>query len=89
MIEINRELRKRNMKSRIVGQIHDCMLADIHKSEIQVFLDLLKDIMTVRLPKAWPWLIVPLETEVDVVPDNGSWNEKQPWSDKTGKWAPL
>lgn len=76
IIEIQKELKKRKMKTRIVGQIHDCMLAEIWKPELQDFLDLCKEVMTIRLPKAWDWIIVPLEVEVDIVEEGKSWNDK-------------
>jgi DNA polymerase I-like protein with 3'-5' exonuclease and polymerase domains len=75
------------MKSMIVGQIHDCILLDIHESEVQKVLDLCHLVMSVELPKVWDWIIVPLEIEVDVVPEGMSWNEKTPWVKTAGVWA--
>lgn len=77
LIRINRELKRRGMKSLIVGQIHDSIVADVLKSELSDFLALCKQIMTVELPRAWPWLIVPLE--VDAAVSETNWYEMEPY----------
>jgi DNA polymerase I-like protein with 3'-5' exonuclease and polymerase domains len=87
-IEIQKELTRRRMRTKLVGKIHDCLLAEIHPAEVQEFLDLCHDVMTVRLPKAWKWIIVPLEIEVDVVPVGMSWSDKELWVKNGGKWLP-
>jgi len=78
-ILLNKALKKRQMKSRIVGIIHDSIVGDVHTDEIQDYLSLADNIMTRRIPKLWPWIIVPLEIEVDVSPPGGSWFDKKPW----------
>lgn len=88
IIEIQKEIRKRSMKSRLIGHIHDCLLADVPFKETQQFLDIVHEVMTVRLLKAWQWIIVPLEVEVDMVEQGESWNEKRPWY-RTDKWRPV
>lgn len=89
IIEIQKELRQRKMKSRLVGQIHDCLLPYIWKPETQRFLDLCHEVMTERLPEAWKWIIVPLETETDIVPEGQSWNEKASWVKKGELWQAV
>ena len=32
---------------------------------------------TVKLPRIWKWIIVPLSVEVDVTPVDGSWADKK------------
>lgn len=86
--ELDREIRKRRMKTLLVGQIHDSILADVPEDEIQDFLHLAHDIMTRRLPNAWRWLNVPIETESEVTPAGGSWHDKAVWTDRGGVWAP-
>ena len=65
----------RKWKTKIVGQIHDSIVADVHRDELDDYLSLAKDVMTKRIRKAWPWIIVPLEIEVEVGEQN--WFEKQ------------
>jgi len=77
LIRLNNWLKKKRMRSRIVGQIHDSIVADVHKNELEDYLHMANKIMTQRLPKAWPWIIVPLEVEADVSPVGGSWYDKK------------
>lgn len=77
LIEIQKELRKRGMKTLIVGQIHDSIIADVPDNELDEYLAIARHVMTVRLPKRWKWICVPLEVEAEVTPVNGSWHEKK------------
>lgn len=79
LIHIQKWLNKYNMQSKVVGQIHDSIVADVHVSELEDYLAAAKMIMTQRLPKAWPWIIVPLEVEAEVAPPGRSWYEKKVW----------
>lgn len=74
---INAILRKRKMKSRIIGQIHDSCVADVAISELTEYMRIVKRVMTVDIRKVFPWLIVPLAIESDITPPNGSWADKK------------
>lgn len=87
IMRLQEEIDRRGMKTKLVGQIHDCLLADVHESEVQEFLNLCKQVMTVDLVKHWSWIIVPLEIEVDLVPDGKSWLDKGQWIEKNGLWS--
>lgn len=86
LIELQKEIRKRRMKALLVGQIHDCVIGDVPEDEVQDYLHLVKEIVEVRLPKAWPWIIVPLEIEAEVATAN--WFAKVAWVEKNGVWGP-
>jgi DNA polymerase-1 len=73
------ELRKRKMKTLIVGQIHDSIVADVVASELSEYLHIIDMVMTKLLAKTWDWIIVPLEIEIEVAPVGGTWADKQPW----------
>lgn len=77
LIRVDKALRKNKLGAMIVGQVHDSIVLDVPVSQLQDTLGLCQDIMTVKLPKAWPWIIVPLEVEADVTPEGGSWYDKQ------------
>lgn len=81
---INAILNKRRMRSRIVGQIHDSCVGDIHIPELTEYMDIVQKVMTVDIRKRFPWLIVPLAIEADVTPPNGSWADKQETHYKDG-----
>ena len=81
------ELKKRNMKTMIVGQIHDSIVADVPDEEMQEYLNLARYVMTKLLVKQWPWIIVPLEIGVEATPIEGNWYEKKEWvTDSNGIW---
>ena len=77
LIRIQAWLEKHNMKSVILGQIHDSLVLDIPVNELQDVLAACKRIMTLSIRKAWEWIIVPLAVEAEVTPVNGSWFEKK------------
>lgn len=88
IIRLQKWLRKNRMKTLLVGQIHDSVEADVPPDELQDYLGKVKEIVTVDLPKAWPWIIVPLEVEAEVCDQDASWFYKRPWTEKNGQWGP-
>jgi len=77
LIRLNKWLGKNRMRSKIVGQIHDSIVGDVHEDELGAYLTTAKQIMTEDLRAAWPWIITPLEVEAEVTPVNGTWHEKK------------
>ena len=78
LIKLNRWLKKKNMRTRIIGQIHDSIVAEVHESELERYLRKVQRILTYDLPRAWPWIIVPLTVETEVSPLGESWFDKKP-----------
>lgn len=76
LIEMNDWLQRRRMKSLIVGQVHDSMLIDATPDELEAVLARVTRIITKDLPRAWPWIIVPLSVEIEGSREN--WYEKKP-----------
>jgi DNA polymerase I-like protein with 3'-5' exonuclease and polymerase domains len=77
LVQLERWLRRRRMRSVIVGQIHDSIVADVHSSELDEFLAKAMQVLTVDLPAAWPWVCVPIEADAEVSPPGGTWFDKQ------------
>lgn len=73
LITIDHTLIKQKLGSRIIGQIHDEIILDIHPNELEIVKNLLNEIMTIKIRKEWPWIIVPLEVEMEVSQIDGSW----------------
>lgn len=61
MVNIHRWMKQENVKSKMIMQVHDELVFDVHKSEI----DLMKENVT-RLMKSAVHLEVPMEVEVGV-----------------------
>ena len=77
LIRLQKELKKRKMKTLIIGQIHDSMLNDVPDEELDEFLPLAQYIMVDELLKAWKWINVPIEIEAEVTPIEGNWYQKR------------
>ena len=63
--------------SRIIGQIHDAIILDVHPDELEHVKKVIHRVTCEDLPKAWKWIIVPLEIEIECCPVDKSWAEKE------------
>uniref|UniRef100_A0A6M3K2P3 Putative DNA polymerase n=1 Tax=viral metagenome TaxID=1070528 RepID=A0A6M3K2P3_9ZZZZ len=78
LIRINKWLKRNKMKTRIVGQIHDSIVADVAESELNEYLHKANQISTVSIRRAWPWIITPLEIEAEATEVDQAWFYKKP-----------
>lgn len=62
------------MKSKVIGQIHDSLIIDTHKSELQDVLAKVKSLLVDEIREDWTWLTVPLGVEAEASETN--WWEK-------------
>jgi DNA polymerase I-like protein with 3'-5' exonuclease and polymerase domains len=72
-IKLDERMRKEKWNSHLIGQIHDSLVMDVDPNELDYIEGVLKQIVSEELPKEWPWIIVPLEIEVEV------YGVDQPW----------
>ncbi len=79
-------LEARGMKAKLIAQIHDSVLANVPKSEVQEYLKIVNHIVSVELPKEWKWICVPLKIEAEI--SARSWFHKKPWIEENGVWGP-
>lgn len=86
LIEIQNYIDRYEMKSLLIGEIHDSLLGDVPEAEIQEYLNAAEFIMTKKIRKAMPWICVPMDIEVDVSHTN--WAEKKEWTKQGGIWQP-
>lgn len=77
LIEMDKWLKKNRMRSKIVSQIHDSLIGDVHKDELADYLWKINDLMTVQLAKVWKWINVPLGVEMEICALNGTWFDKK------------
>lgn len=80
LIQLNRELKRRGMVSRIVGQIHDSLILDCDPRETDEVVRLAREIMTKRILKHFPWIIVPLTVDAELAPVGGTWHDKEDYA---------
>jgi DNA polymerase-1 len=78
-IQINKISIAEGWRSRLIGQVHDSMVLDVHPDELNHVASTIQRVTCKDLPKAWSWIIVPLEVEADLCPVDASWADKQPY----------
>jgi uracil-DNA glycosylase family 4 len=78
LIHVNKAIRKRGMKAKIVGQVHDSLLAQVPVEELEDYLELVHRTATEDLRKEWDWIVVPLEIECQITKESGSWFDLRP-----------
>lgn len=74
---VRREMPKRKMKSKVVGQIHDSIVADVVPEERDEYLSICKRVMVDKVARHFPWLLVPMKIEADVAAVDAPWSEKK------------
>ena len=77
LIQLNKEFKRKEYKSRIVGQIHDSILFDVVPEELKEIKEITRRITCQELPKQWDWIVVPLDIEFEVTQINQSWANKK------------
>jgi len=76
-IEVDRIAQEEGWDSRLVNQIYDSMILDVHPDELEHVAWTINKVATVDLPNAWPWIQIPLEVEADACPVDHSWAMKE------------
>ncbi|MDR2170710.1 MAG: hypothetical protein LBP59_11255 [Planctomycetaceae bacterium] len=76
---LHKELQRRKMKTLLIGQIHDSIVADVPENELQSYLELASEIMIDKLHEHWDFLVARMEVEADVSPKGCSWFDKKPY----------
>ena len=77
LIKLTDWLKKENMKSFIMGQIHDSIVFNMYEDEMDKIFEHAKYIMTEKIKDTYTWVKVPLVVEADIYPLNGSWEKKE------------
>lgn len=63
-IGVDTIMREEQWNSRLIGQIHDSIIMDVHPDELERVEQTLYNVVE-QLPKVWEWIIIPLEIEID------------------------
>lgn len=78
-IELDKLMRKEHWDTRLIGQIHDSILFDVHPDELEYVIATAKRITEVELSKTWDWIIAPLKIDVELCEVDQSWLYKEPY----------
>lgn len=75
-IELDRIMREENWDTKIIGQIHDSIILDVHPDELDYIVSVALDVTTKQLPKHWDWINVPLIIEIEKYEKDANWGSK-------------
>jgi hypothetical protein len=75
LIELTKELKR--YKTKIIGQIHDSIVFDLYPPEKELVFNLCRGVMTNRIKKYMPWIVIPLEIEMEMTEIDGCWTGKE------------
>ena len=76
IINVQREILRQKMRSRIICQIHDSVLASVPIKELGDYIELVRLWGIERVAQHWKWITCPLAMDLEVASDN--WFEKHP-----------
>jgi DNA polymerase-1 len=65
MVAVHREMKKTNLKSKMILQVHDELVFDVHNDEVEQMQSLVKEAMESAVN-----LVVPMEVEMKLA---GNW----------------
>ncbi len=72
-IQTTNMLQNKGFNTRIIGQIHDSIILDVHPEESEMIQNEIQKITCVDLPNHWKWIIVPLNIDIKITPVDKSW----------------
>ena len=76
-IQVDKIAIQEKWKTRLIGQIHDSMVFDLHPDEYEHVKEVVHRISCEDIREHWKWINVPLEIDIDLYPVDGSWYEKK------------
>ena len=76
LIRLDELQQERGWRSRIVNQIYDEIMFDAHPDETRKVARQMVQTATKDLPAHFPWIIVPLEIDIESGAVDGAWNAK-------------
>lgn len=77
IIEMTKRIMQRKMRTKLIVQIHDSLVAEVPRDELDDYIEMANEVMTKWIRKVWPWIIVDLKTEIEIA--EGSWATKKPY----------
>lgn len=78
-IEVDKAMILEKWKSRLIGEVHDSMLLDVHPDELKKVIETINDIIKNKLKKHFEWINVPIDIEINVGEVDGSWATMRPY----------
>jgi DNA polymerase-1 len=77
LIHVHEEIKKRKMKSKLIGQIHDSMITDAVPEEVDEVIDIIDYWGTKKTVETFKWIIVPLKIDHELTEVDSTWYDKK------------
>jgi DNA polymerase-1 len=77
LINVNRELKRERMESKIIGQIHDSMITDHPPHETEKLIKIIDYWGTKKTRETFDWITVPLKIDHELTDIDSSWYLKK------------
>lgn len=77
LILINDIAKEEKWLSKLIGQIHDSILGDIHPKEERYIIKTCNYIMSEKMRELHSWITVPIPIEIECTNTNSSWHTKE------------
>jgi uracil-DNA glycosylase family 4 len=77
LTRLNEIGKREGWKSKIVSQIHDSLIYDLYPPEKEHIIATIKRVMCEEVRAHWPWVLVPLDVEMECTDVDGSWFTKK------------
>lgn len=76
-IQLDKAMVKEEWDTRLIGQIHDSILFDVHPDELTHVMETAKKVTEIELSKTWDWINVPLKIDIELCHVDESWLHKK------------
>ena len=80
-------IEKRGMETKLIGQIHDSMIADVPITELRKFLTIVEHVTSIGLAGRYRWLTVPMVIEYEACPPGEPWYFKKEFEFMNGAFV--
>jgi len=70
---------RKKLRTQLIGQIHDEIVVDLFPPELEEAQADIQSVMSERIREEFPWIIVPLPTELSLTRIDGNWYGKVPY----------
>lgn len=77
---LDKIIQEQKWKTRLIGQVHDSIILDVHPKELAIVTQMIHKVTCKDLLKAWNWIIVPLDIEMELCPIDTSWADKEKYN---------
>jgi hypothetical protein len=77
LLNVQKEIKRKALKSKMMGQIHDSMVIDAVPNEVHKLIKLINHYGTVMTRKTFKWISVPLKIDHELTEVDCSWYTKK------------